>query len=234
MRLSATRMPPARCQERPGRLGHTSHDQEEIMTIDPALKRIRGMLPDRLIGMPYQNINQLHDESMTLGQKVADGVAHNMGSWRFILIQSTLLLMWITANIAFAAHELSLFGLNFKAWDIYPFILLNLALSFQAAYAAPFIMMSQNRQADKDRLAAEHDYHVNIRAEATVRAILEHLKAQDEVILAILRQQQEASGMSPSEAQKLAEKNLQDVQKWEQEVVSKTIKEEELEAGIHT
>jgi uncharacterized membrane protein len=202
------------------------------MTIDPALKRIREMLPIRTAGMPYQNVNQLHDESMTLGQRVADGVAHNMGSWRFILIQSTLLLMWITANVAFAAHELSLFGLNFKAWDIYPFILLNLALSFQAAYAAPFIMMSQNRQADKDRLAAEHDYHVNIRAEATVRAILEHLKAQDEVILAILRQMQQESNMSPTEAQQLAEKRLQDVQKWEEGIVSRTIREEEQEAGI--
>ncbi len=202
------------------------------MTIDTALKRIREMLPVPTTGVPYQNVNQLHDESMTLGEKVADGVAHNMGSWRFILIQSTLLLMWITANIAFAAHELSLFGLNFKAWDIYPFILLNLALSFQAAYAAPFIMMSQNRQADKDRLAAEHDYHVNIRAEATVRAILEHLKAQDDVILAILKQMQQDSNMSPSEAQQLAEKHLQDVQKWEEGIVSRTIMEEEQEAGI--
>jgi uncharacterized membrane protein len=202
------------------------------MTIDPALKRIREMLPVPATGVPYQNVNQLHDESMTLGEKVADGVAHNMGSWRFIIIQSTLLLMWITANVAFAAHELSLFGLNFKAWDIYPFILLNLALSFQAAYAAPFIMMSQNRQADKDRLAAEHDYHVNIRAEATVRAILEHLKAQDDVILAILRQMQQESNMSPTEAQQLAEKRLQDVQKWEEGVVSRTIMEEEQEAGI--
>jgi uncharacterized membrane protein len=155
-----------------------------------------------------------------------------MGSWRFILIQSALLLMWITANVAFAVHELSLFGLNVKAWDIYPFILLNLALSFQAAYAAPFIMMSQNRQADKDRLAAEHDYHVNIRAEATVRAILEHLKAQDEVILAILRQMQQESGMSATDAQIEAERRLQDVQKWEEEVVSRTIREEEIEAGI--
>jgi uncharacterized membrane protein len=202
------------------------------MTIDPALKRIRSMIPTPPTGMSYQNVNQLHDDSLTLGQKVADGVAHNMGSWRFILIQSTLLLMWLTANVAFAAHELSLFGLNVKAWDIYPFILLNLALSFQAAYAAPFIMMSQNRQSDKDRLAAEHDYHVNIRAEATVRAILEHLKAQDDVILAILRQLQEASGMSPTEAQQQAEKRLQDVQKWEEGIVSRTIREEEQEAGI--
>jgi uncharacterized membrane protein len=202
------------------------------MTIDPALKRIREMLPVPTTGVPYQNVNQLHDESMTLGERVADGVAHNMGSWRFIIIQSTLLLLWISANVAFAAHELSLFGTNFKAWDIYPFILLNLALSFQAAYAAPFIMMSQNRQADKDRLAAEHDYHVNIRAEATVRAILEHLKAQDDVILAILRQMQQESNMSPTEAQQLAEKRLQDVQKWEEGVVSRTIMEEEQEAGI--
>jgi uncharacterized membrane protein len=214
--------------------GLTSRDEEEIMTIEPALKRIRDMVPKRAKGMPYQNVNELHDESMTIGQKVADAVAHNMGSWRFIIIQSALLLMWITANVAFAAHELRLFGTNFKSWDIYPFILLNLALSFQAAYAAPFIMMSQNRQADKDRLAAEHDYHVNIRAEATVWAILEHLKAQDDVILAILRQMQQASGMSPTEAQREAERRLQEVQETEREIVSKTIKEEEAEAGLHS
>jgi len=98
---------------------------------------------------------------LTMGQKVADTVASNMGSWRFILIQSALLLFWVVANVtAYIQH-----------WDPYPFILLNLALSFQAAYAAPFIMMSQNRQGDVDRMAAQHDYDINIKAELEIEAL---------------------------------------------------------------
>ena len=81
---------------------------------------------------PIVNVNEVIDEKLTIGQKVADAVAANMGSWRFIIIQSILLTLWIILNtIGWIKH-----------WDSYPFILLNLALSFQAAYAAPFIMIS--------------------------------------------------------------------------------------------
>src|SRR5438477_12651896 len=82
---------------------------------------------------------------LTAGQRIADAVAATMGSWRFIIIQSVILLIWIVLNLTAYVEQ----------WDPYPFILLNLALSFQAAYAAPFIMMSQNRQQDIDRKAAE-------------------------------------------------------------------------------
>ena len=126
----------------------------------------------------WATVNALHDDSMTLGQRVADTVARNFGSWRFILIQSSLLACWLFANVYLVFHNYEANGFNFKAWDPYPFILLNLMLSFQAAYNAPFILMSQKRQADKDRIAAEHDFHINISAEARVRAILAHLKAQ--------------------------------------------------------
>lgn len=105
-----------------------------------------------------KNINKAHYENRTFGQKVADAVAGAMGSWRFIIIQSLLLGFWIVLNtIAYINH-----------WDPYPFILLNLALSFQAAYAAPIIMMSQNRQEAKDRLHAENDYEVNVKAEIEI------------------------------------------------------------------
>ena len=88
-----------------------------------------------------------------------------MGSWRFIIIQSAVLLCWIALNItAYIRH-----------WDPYPFILLNLALSFQAAYAAPFIMMSQNRQQDIDRQAAENDYQVNVKAELEIELVHQKL-----------------------------------------------------------
>ena len=112
-----------------------------------------------------KNVNQVDQERLTQGQRIADGVASNMGSWRFIIIQSSILLVWITINVIFWG----------KLWDPYPFILLNLALSFQAAYAAPFIMMSQNRQSDKDRLAAEIDHQVNTKAEVEVGLLLRRL-----------------------------------------------------------
>ena len=102
---------------------------------------------------------------LTLGQRIADIVASNMGSWRFIIIQSAILIVWIILNITAYVER----------WDPYPFILLNLALSFQAAYAAPFIMMSQNRQQDVDRLAAEHDYQVNIKAELEIELLHEKI-----------------------------------------------------------
>jgi uncharacterized membrane protein len=98
---------------------------------------------------------------LTAGQKIADTVAATMGSWRFIIIQSIILLFWIILNIT--AYV--------KQWDPYPFILLNLALSFQAAYAAPFIMMSQNRQQDIDRKQAENDYQINIKAELEIELL---------------------------------------------------------------
>ena len=126
---------------------------------------------------PVLNINRRHESSLTAGERIADRFAEIMGSWTFIIIQSLILCGWIAFNVmAFLRH-----------WDPYPFILLNLALSFQAAYAAPIIMMSQNRQADKDRLMAEHDYQINMKAEEEVKAIMQHLEQQDEVMIDILR-----------------------------------------------
>ena len=105
------------------------------------------------------------DIPITSGQRIADAVAATMGSWRFIIIQSTILVAWLTLNItAWVNH-----------WDPYPFILLNLALSFQAAYAAPFIMMSQNRQQDVDRAKAETDYRINVKAELEIELLHEKL-----------------------------------------------------------
>ncbi len=104
---------------------------------------------------------------LTLGQKIADRVAATMGSWRFIIIQSCILLVWVALNVTMlVAH-----------WDPYPFILLNLALSFQAAYAAPFIMMSQNRQQEIDRQAAEGDHQVNLKAELEIELLHQKIDA---------------------------------------------------------
>ncbi|MCB0163840.1 MAG: DUF1003 domain-containing protein [Anaerolineae bacterium] len=124
---------------------------------------------------PVQNVNELYEEQLTTGQRTADWVANAMGSWTFIVIQSIILLFWIILNlVAWVQH-----------WDPYPFILMNLVLSTQAAYAAPIIMMSQNRQAAKDRLEAHHDFVINQKAEEEIRVIMEHLEAQDQAIVQI-------------------------------------------------
>ena len=102
---------------------------------------------------------------LTLGERIADTVAATMGSWRFIIIQTAILFVWIVLNVTAFVEQ----------WDPYPFILLNLALSFQAAYAAPFIMMSQNRQAAIDRAAAEHDYDINRKAELEIELLHQKL-----------------------------------------------------------
>src|SRR5579872_7508028 len=100
-------------------------------------------------------------DALTLGQRFADQIAAIMGSWPFIIAQSALLAVWIVLNVTAFVER----------WDPYPFILLNLALSFQAAYAAPFIMMAQNRQQDIDRKEAENDHRVNIKAELEIELL---------------------------------------------------------------
>ena len=132
-----------------------SHDHRHILRKDEAalLHQLREVRRKQRAHDPGVLSAQL-----TSGQKIADAVAATMGSWRFIIIQTTILLFWIALNVtAWMQH-----------WDPYPFILLNLALSFQAAYAAPFIMMSQNRQQDVDRKEAAADYQINIKAELEI------------------------------------------------------------------
>ncbi|MFA6990288.1 MAG: DUF1003 domain-containing protein [Candidatus Gastranaerophilaceae bacterium] len=95
------------------------------------------------------------------GEKLADKIAATVGSWRFIIVQSIILIFWIFLNVTAYVNK----------WDPYPFILLNLFLSFQAAYAAPIIMMSQNRENDLDRKKAEDDYRINIKAELEIELL---------------------------------------------------------------
>jgi uncharacterized membrane protein len=123
-------------------------------------------------------VNVRHQDRRTAGERVADTVAARIGSWPFIVTQSVLLGMWIVVNALLLGDWIS--G---KPFDPYPFILLNLVLSFQAAYTGPVVMMSQNRQSAKDRDAAEHDYAVNEEAlsrlerlEKTQAAILDQLR----------------------------------------------------------
>lgn len=144
------------------------------------LKTLRKQRPARR--HPRQN-------NLTAGQRVADYVAATMGSWTFIIIQSLILFIWIAANIFAWVQE----------WDPYPFILLNLMLSFQAAYAAPIIMMAQNRQSDIDRKRVEQDYDVNLKAELEIEALHQkidlmreqEIKQLTDLVEELLRQKKE-------------------------------------------
>jgi uncharacterized membrane protein len=114
-----------------------------------------------------KNWHARYRANLTPGQRIADTVAATMGSWSFIIVQSIILAIWVVLNvIAWIDH-----------WDPYPFILLNLALSFQAAYAAPFIMISQNRQAERDRHQADEDFRTNVEAERRIEDLQRRLAA---------------------------------------------------------
>jgi uncharacterized membrane protein len=108
-----------------------------------------------------KNWHEKHTESRTFGSRIADSVANGMGSWRFIIIQTVLVILWMGLNLV---------GLMYH-WDAYPFILLNLLFSTQAAYAAPIIMMSQNRQNERDRTHAQEDYQTNVEAKKEIEAL---------------------------------------------------------------
>jgi uncharacterized membrane protein len=109
--------------------------------------------------------HQHHSDSLNFGQRIADRVASGMGSWRFIIYQSFIVTVYIMLNfIGFARH-----------WDPYPFILLSLLFSAQAAYAAPVIMMAQNRQSERDRIQAQADYDTNVKAKLEIENLQLHL-----------------------------------------------------------
>lgn len=158
------------------------------------VERLRPHLSEReahLLGVvirqldypPARNPNDVERERLTLGERWADAITALVGSWRFIITQAALLALWLIVNaIGWALR-----------WDPYPFILLNLVLSFQAAFTAPIIMMSQNRQASRDRLEAELDFEVNRRAEhevATIQSRLDDLSGRQWEELLRLQQEQ--------------------------------------------
>ncbi|MGH7885292.1 MAG: DUF1003 domain-containing protein [Thermodesulfobacteriota bacterium] len=117
-----------------------------------------------------QDINAEFDQNLSFGERAADKVAEFGGSWRFIILFGTILVVWIAINSIVLLQ---------KPFDPYPFILLNLVLSCLAAIQAPIIMMSQNRQETKDRLRGESDYRVNLKAELEIR----HLHAKMDQLL---------------------------------------------------
>lgn len=113
-----------------------------------------------------ENLQDKAEGALTLGQKLADKIATFGGSWTFIISFFSFLTVWIVMNVIF---------LNSKTFDPYPFILLNLILSCLAAIQAPIIMMSQNRQEQKDRQRADHDYKINLKAELEIKLLSEKM-----------------------------------------------------------
>ncbi len=132
-------------------------DRGELSSLDEQV--VTALRDQDLIA---ENLNTEFAERLTTGQRIADKVAAFGGSWTFIMIFGVIILVWMIVNAGI---------LIAKPFDPYPYILLNLVLSTVAAMQAPVIMMSQNRQASKDRLQAEHDYRVNLKAELEVRLL---------------------------------------------------------------
>ncbi len=124
------------------------------------------------------------EEKITFGQKAADAVARFAGSWAFIFSFIAVMVIWMVMNVLLAA----------KAFDAYPFILLNLVLSCIAAVQAPLIMMSQNRQEVKDRKRAENDYRVNLKSEFVIDALYKKLESVSEMQKKILKKLEALSG----------------------------------------
>jgi uncharacterized membrane protein len=126
------------------------------------------LMPKAIVQSEHRHRRSHIHLPQSLGEKIADSVVSAMGSWKFIIIQTIVIVAWVVGNFWFIFH-----------FDPFPFIFLNLAFSCQAAYAAPVIMMSQNRQTEKDRLTAQNDYQTDMKGESEIRYIMEHLDHQD-------------------------------------------------------
>jgi CRP/FNR family cyclic AMP-dependent transcriptional regulator len=127
-----------------------------------------------------RNINAEMEENMTIGQRIADRVASFGGSWTFIIIYLSFLVSWMAFNsFVLARYAITPTNPDGKQFDAYPYILLNLMLSMTAALQAPIIMMSQNRAAEKDRLAAEQDFKVNLKSELMLEELIRKQRERD-------------------------------------------------------
>jgi uncharacterized membrane protein len=165
-----------RCWLRATRKGRTQGHKKRQRVIERLTQRLHIS----------RNVNREYEETLTVGQRLADRIAIFGGSWTFILLFLSLLLLWIVLNTV-VLTRLS------KPFDPYPYIFLNLILSMLAALQAPVIMMSQNRYAAKDRVAAEHDYEVNLKAELEILALhrkIDTLREQQWVELVAMQQEQ--------------------------------------------
>ena len=186
-----------------------TQEKRELTSLESAV--IESLAREEVIA---RNVEAIYTERFTFGQRLADRIAAFGGSWRFILIFFSILLVWITIN--------SIMLLS-RPFDPYPFILLNLLLSCLAAMQAPVIMMSQNRQEAKDRVRAEHDYQVNLKAEIEIQhlnlkfdQLLQHQCSEIGVNMEQFPNEHHLSswaGMSPGNNESAGKKKVQEPSK---------------------
>lgn len=122
-------------------------------------------------------VNVAHHDRADLGERLADGIAATIGSWRFLIVQSVVVVLWVTLNLLAWRYR----------WDLYPFILLNLAFSTQAAYTGPVLLLAGNRQSQKDRRTLEHAAAEADRADEQNEAILLEIQRNTTLTLRLLR-----------------------------------------------
>jgi CRP/FNR family transcriptional regulator, cyclic AMP receptor protein len=154
-------------------LEHPDCAIDVICEIGARMRQTNALVSQRVT----RNINVEMEQKATLGQRVADKVASFGGSWTFIFIYVSFLLIWMAVNSFILIHYGR--GENGSQFDPYPYILLNLMLSMTAALQAPIIMMSQNRAAEKDRLAAEQDFKVNLKSELMLEELMRKSRSRD-------------------------------------------------------
>jgi uncharacterized membrane protein len=125
---------------------------------------------------PVRDLNREVERKLNFADRVADDFARLVGSWIFVAVQVGIMVVWILLN-----------ALNIlRPWDRFPFLFLNLILSLEAALWVSVVLMSLNRLADRDRLRAQHDYELNVKAEEELKALMNHLMHQDEILLQIV------------------------------------------------
>jgi len=172
-------------------LGHPDVAIDVICEIGARMRQTNMLVSQRAT----RNINVQMDEKLTIGQRIADRVAAFGGSWTFIIIYGGFLIAWMALNTFVLVHYGH--GENGAQFDPYPYILLNLMLSMTAAMQAPIIMMSQNRAAEKDRLAAEQDFKVNLKSELMLEELMRRGIDRDAVMEKILTAVQKNEGSNP-------------------------------------
>jgi uncharacterized membrane protein len=125
---------------------------------------------------PVRDLNREAERKLTFADRVADDFARLVGSWVFVLAQVGIMVLWVGLN-----------ALNLiRPWDRYPFLFLNFILSLEAAVWVSVVLMAVNRLADRDRMRAQHDYELNVKAEEELKALMNHLMHQDEILLQIV------------------------------------------------
>ena len=125
---------------------------------------------------PVRDVNQEIARRTGRGEQIGEDLGRVIGSWTFVVFQAVLLVLWLVLNlVGFLRH-----------WDGYPFLLMNLVLTFQAAFTAPIVLMALNRVSDRDRLAAQQTYQEGVKAEEELKSMMHHLEVQDEVMLQVL------------------------------------------------